>query len=210
MKKYFITGLVTLLPVTLTIIIVAFLINLLTEPFIGIMESILLTFGVAKSPKALLFLSQILILIFLFFFTAFLGFVTRWFFFHYIIRVGEYILHKIPLINSIYKTSKDVIHTIFTSDTKSFKQVVLVPFPNPGSYSIGLVTLENVPMREVHETDRVAVFVPTTPNPTSGFLMLFPKKDIKYLDMKIDDALKYVISCGVISSKFHTVEKGKA
>ncbi len=211
MKRFFITGLITLLPITLTILIVTFIFNLLTEPFINVLQRILEVLGlfqqesfVSKHAQLIKFISRLVILALLFFTTVLLGFIARWFFIHYLIRAGEVILHQIPFINSIYKTSKDVIQTIFTSDTKAFKQVVLVPFPNPDSLSIGLLTLETVPgLPDSSGKERAAVFVPTTPNPTSGFFMLFNKEDIKYLDMKIDDALKYVISCGVIEANFY-------
>ena len=106
-------------------------------------------------------------------------------------------MHRIPIIRTVYKTCQEVINTIFATKTKSFKQVVLVPFPDEGSYSIGLVTQENIPnLAKKSCDDLTAVFVPTTPNPTSGFLMMFEEKDLIHLDMKIEDAFKYIISCG--------------
>lgn len=206
MKKYFVTGLVILLPLALTLVIVLFLINFLTVPFVGIVQSILNYYGLID--EGFLFLSayqvqymvsQALILVSIFFFTAFLGFLARQFFFHYLIKSWDYILHRIPFISSVYKTCQDVINTILTSDTKSFKQVVLVPFPNPESHSVGLVTRDTLPgLPKDFGRDLVAVFVPTTPNPTSGYLILYDEKDLTYLDMKVEEALKYIISCGVI------------
>ena len=207
MKKYLITGLVILLPLALTYAIVAFFFNLLTGPFIDFTKGVLTQYGLFQNGFGFLtgeqiqiHLSQLLIVLFLISITIFFGFVARWVFFHYLLRFGDYILHRIPLVNTIYKTSQDVIKTIFVTDTKAFKQVVMVPFPNEGSHCIGLVTRED--MKTIDHNHRVAVFVPTTPNPTSGFLVMFKKEDIVYLDMKIEDALKYVISCGVILSPF--------
>jgi uncharacterized membrane protein len=135
----------------------------------------------------------------LFLFTCFLGFITRWFFINYLISVGDYFLHRIPLINSIYKTSQDVIKTIFASHTQSFKQVVLVPFPEEGVYCLGLVTRDAPPIcNDLKKRELISVFVPTTPNPTSGYLLMFSKKDITFLDMRVEDAIKFIISCGVI------------
>lgn len=206
MKKTFITGLVILLPLALTAIIMIFLVNLLTDPFIEITKSLLHRYGLVdrgflflSASQVLQIVSQAFILFSLFFFTVFLGVITRWFFFHYFIRLWDSIIHRIPLISSIYKTCQDVIHTILKSDTSSFKQVVLVPFPTPESHSLGLITRENLPgIRKKSDSNLVAVFVPTTPNPTSGFLILFEEKDITYVDTKIEDALKYIISCGMI------------
>jgi len=209
MKKYFITGLVILLPLTLTFIIVAFFVNLLTEPFVGLVQPIFSWLGLHNSNFFLfsskefqLFISEIFILIALFFFTVTLGIVARWFFIHSILRLWDKLMHKIPFIRAVYKTSKDVIHTVLTTDTKSFKQVVIAPFPNKDTLSIGLITRENItgiPGRQ--EEEMAVVFIPTTPNPTSGYLILYPKKELVFLDMKVEDALKYVISCGVIGSE---------
>jgi uncharacterized membrane protein len=218
MRKYFITGLVLLLPLALTFIIVLFLFNLLTEPFVGIVQGIFNYYGLFQNGvlflsagQIQLVISRIVILILLFFFTALLGLFTRLVFMHYIIRFWDYLLHKIPFVRTIYKTCQDVISTIFKSDTSSFKQVVIVPFPYPEPHSVGLVTRENfngVPERL--GTDRVAVFVPTTPNPTSGFLMMFEAKDLIYLDMSVEDAFKYIISCGVIASPFRAITREEA
>jgi uncharacterized membrane protein len=152
--------------------------------------------------------SQIIILILLFFVTVSLGIIARWFFFHYLVRLWEQILAKIPFISGIYKTCQDIIYTLFVSSSNSFKKVVLVPFPSPNSHAIGLVT-NDIP--EINKKGPyVAVFVPTTPNPTSGFLMIFDEKDLVYLDMKVEEALKYVISCGVIPTSLNIVSREEA
>ncbi len=210
MKKYFVTGLVILLPLTLTLAVVGFIFNLLTEPFLGISKTILDYYGLLD--KGFLFLSahqlqtvfsQILILIVLFIFTVLLGLIARWFFFHYIIRFWESLIHRIPFISTIYKTCQDVIKTIFATKNNAFKQVVMVHFPNPETRTIGLVTREGLPGAGPSiGSNLLVVFVPTTPNPTSGFLTIVKKEDVVYLDMSIEDAFKYVISCGMIMSPF--------
>ena len=147
----------------------------------------------------------------MFFFTVLLGMIARWFFVHYLIRFWDYVFHRIPFVNTVYKACQDVINTMFASKTKSFKQVVLVPFPYADSRSVGLVTQENLKgLGKDKEAEYVAVFVPTTPNPTSGFLLLFESKDITYVDMKVEDAFKYVISCGVILSSFTVISQEEA
>jgi uncharacterized membrane protein len=209
MKKYFITGLIILLPMALTIAIVLFIFNLLTVPFAGAVKLIFQRYDLLD--KGFLFLtpdqlqqgiSQLLILIFLFLATVVIGAIARGFFIHYTVSLGEAILHRIPFINSIYKTSKEVIKTMFASKTKSFKQVVMVPFPSANVYTVGLITREDLPSPDLNYKALIAVFVPTTPNPTSGFLMMYRPDEITYLDMKVEEALKFVISCGVISTPF--------
>lgn len=212
MKKYFVTGLVILLPLAVTILLVSFLFNLLTEPFVGLVQSSL-EHGVGKraggffgSQQFIRLLSQILILAVLFAVTVALGILTRWLFVHSLLRFGEYILQKIPFISSIYGMVKDVINTVFGSGKGGFKQVVLVPYPKAGTYSIGFVTQDALALvREAAATTMVAVFVPTTPNPTSGFLVMFDPNDVIFLDMKIEDAFKYIISCGVIAAPMNRI-----
>jgi uncharacterized membrane protein len=206
MKKYFLTGLAVLLPLALTILIVIFLFNLLTEPFAGLLKGLLGNFYILEMipEKIQQFINQIIILIFLFFFTVFLGFVGRWLFINYIIRASEHLLQRIPFIRAVYNTSKDVIKTLFTSTNKSFQQVVLVPYPNATTFCIGLVTREDMRgLGSTSDEQLVAVFVPCTPNPTSGFLMMFAKDELIYLSMSVEDAFKYIISCGVITVPFN-------
>jgi uncharacterized membrane protein len=211
MKKHFVTGLIILLPLALTLIVVSIIFNFLTTPFIGIIKRFMEEFNLFS--HGFLFLSEeqvqtgigkLFVFISLILFTIMLGALARWFFFHYLLKFwDDYILHRIPFISSIYKTSQDVIKTIFISKEKSFKQVVLAPFPNRETLSIGLVTCENLSGLPRKENEAiVAVFVPTTPNPTSGFLTVFNSKDLVYLDMSVEDAFKYVISCGVIAPPF--------
>lgn len=218
MKKYFVTGLVILLPVALTFAIVIFVFNLLTVPFLGLVKTVFERYNLFQGGFLFLdadqiqnLIAQLLILVCLFFVTIGLGFIARWFFFRYLIKLGEYLVNRIPLVRSIYNTCQDVIQTIFTTKTKSFKQVVLVRFPNPNSYSIGLITREDIPyLKDTSYHDVVAVFVPTTPNPTSGFLVMYKPKDLVYLDMRVEDAFKYILSCGLLSPPFSAISKEEA
>lgn len=216
MKKYFITGLVLLLPLALTAAIILFIINIFTDPFVGVVSGFFDRYGLLQrgflflSPEDLqLYVSKLLILFLLFFFTVFLGWLTRWMIVHYFIRVGDYIFHRIPFVRTIYKTSQDVIKTIFGSTANSFKQVVLVPFPNKDTIAVGLITKDDVPAITKEGNKLVAVFVPTTPNPTSGFLMMYEKEDLIFLDISIEEAFKYIISCGVISPPFMNITSAK-
>ncbi len=218
MKRYFITGLVILLPVALTIAIVSFLFNLLTVPFLGMIK--VFFGGHTLFTQGFLFLNaeqmqnlaaQLLILVSLLLLAFGLGFIARWFFFRTFLKCADYIVTHIPLVRTIYKTCQDVIKTLFTSDTNSFKQVVLVRFPNQDSLSLGLITWEEMPaLADTHHADSVGVFIPTTPNPTSGFLIMYRPQDLIYLDMKVEDAFKYVISCGVISPAFTIISREEA
>lgn len=207
-RNYFATGIVILLPVALTLLIVSFFFNLLTRPFEGMMTALIASLGIFEGgafflseAQLVLWTSKILIIFFIVGVTILLGYLARWVLIHWLIRLGEAIVHRIPFIRAVYKTSQDVIKTIFTTQTKSFKQPVLVPYPNADTFSLGLITREELTdLNHAKIENPVAVFIPTTPNPTSGFLLIFPKKDVTYLDMSIEEALKYIISCGVITT----------
>jgi uncharacterized membrane protein len=216
MRKYFFTGLAILLPVVVTIAVVVFLVNLLTQPFLGMLYSVLDSTALREflqnypgAPQLMRAIGQILILVALFYATVLLGMFARWFFFRSLIKLGDQILHRIPIVNKVYKTTQDIINHIFKSKARSFKQVVMVPFPTSESYCVGFVSSDGPPIcRAAVKKELISVFVPTTPNPTSGFLMLYPKEQVHFIDMLPEDALKYIISCGVIHSKEELMQQG--
>lgn len=198
MKKYFITGLVTLLPLAVTIWVVHFFVNFLTKPFVGIVSFLLDHLPIA-SPQLIRTISQILILIAFFFLILIVGTLARKFFYNRLVSFGDGLLDKIPLVNKVYKTSKEIVNAFFGSKQKFFSQVVLLPFPYPGSYCIGLIAKEaprTCSQAENHEL--MSVFIPTTPNPSTGYLVMCKKSELVYLEMKTEEAIKYVVSCGVI------------
>ncbi len=209
MKKHFVTGLVILLPLVVTIAVVLFLVNFLTAPFIGAVSAILTKMHIINrgflflSPEQLLrYGSQIIILILLFLFTVILGIIARWFLIHTLFRLGDRILHRIPIVNTVYKTTQDIIKTLFVSDKNTFKQVVMVPFPRADVFVLGFIARESPKIcSQAAGNDLTSVFVPTTPNPTTGFLLMFKRSELIDIDMKPEDAIKYIVSCGVIIPK---------
>lgn len=197
MKKYFFTGLVTLLPLAVTCWVVQFFVNFLTKPFVGLVT--IFTEQLPLSPTFIRTISQLIVLICLVVLTFSLGFVARRFFFNHIFRWGDRILDKIPLINKVYKTSKEIVKSIFGSKEKSFKQVVMLSFPYEGAYCIGLIAKEAPKTcSEAEKKELVSIYIPTTPNPSTGFLIMRDKSTLIYLDMKPEEAIKYVVSCAVI------------
>lgn len=201
MKKYFLTGLVTLLPLAVTFWVIAIVVRFLTKPFEEFVISFLNSFpGFGHLPSGpSRVISEILILIVLFLFTLFLGFIARRYFFHQLIKFGDMILYKIPLVNKVYKTSKDIVLSLFNNKSQSFKQVVLINFPYNGAYCLGLISSEAPSTcSNSIDTAMVSVFIPTTPNPTTGYLLMCRKSDLIHLKMKAEDAIKYVVSCAVI------------
>lgn len=207
MKKYFSTGLAILLPILLTGIIVIFLINFFTSPFTGAMTELLYHIELFQRdqihPNEILFISKILVLILLAFTILLIGVLGKFFLIDYFFGLGNRLFYKVPYINRIYKACQDVVHGLFSPKSSSFSQVVLVPFPSPGSLSIGLVAKELFS----HSTPTVSVFVPGTPNPSMGFMLTFKREQVIFTDMKIDEAMKYVVSCGVVLADF-TIKDG--
>lgn len=202
MKKLFFTGLITLLPFTLTLIIAAFVINLFTTPFQGSVASILDYYNLLDKPflffsgeSILFFSSKFLVLIALGFFTILIGFLGRLFITKTFFRFGDYLIQRIPFVNTVYKTTQDVVKTLFNTSGSSFSQAAIVPFPYSGVYCMGLITERQTP--ESH-SENVLVFIPGTPNPTAGFMLSFRYEEIIFLDMKVEDSLKFIISCGIM------------
>ena len=127
------------------------------------------------------------------------GVIATNFFGRRIVALGEGILAKIPFVRTIYNAVKQVLETIFASDSKAFRKVILIEYPRKGMYSIAFQTSKGFKQGEEKTgKELITVFVPTTPNPTSGFLLMVPKSDVVELSMSVDEALKMVISLGVV------------
>lgn len=207
MKRHLITGLVLLLPLALTIAIIGFVVNFLTKPFMGIVSHFLskthlATYGfLFFSPdQTIRYMSQFIILVCLFLIILILGMVARWYLIHWLISIGENILHRLPLINKVYKTVKDIIINLFGQGKNSFQQVVMVPFPGKGIYALGLLS-QSAPAvcSSAAGEEMFSIFIPTAPNPTTGFTVMYKASEIIHLSMRIEDAIKYIVSCGMVS-----------
>ncbi len=129
-----------------------------------------------------------------------IGALTAGFLGRMIVTIGERILARMPIIRSVYSAIKQILETVLKQQSKAFRQAVLVEYPRRGIWAIGFITgategeVQNLTMQEV-----VNVFLPTTPNPTSGFLLFIPRKDLVFLDMTVEEAVKMVISGGIVT-----------
>lgn len=124
-----------------------------------------------------------------------------------LIQGVDELMSRVPLLNKIYGTVKQVNEAFSTSKKSSFKQVVLVEYPRKGIYSIGFLTSdEHYEIAAKLGQDVLGVFVPTTPNPTSGFLIVVPRAEVTLLDMSVSDAIKYIISLGAVVPEFRPRE----
>ncbi len=118
-----------------------------------------------------------------------------------LIDLGQKILLHLPLVNFIYSTCKQIADAMQSSSGGMFRQVVLFEYPKEGSYSIGFVTNENLDPNEITEAlgkQLISVFIPTTPNPTSGFLLMIPREKCIFLKMSVSDAMKLIVSVGTV------------
>jgi len=208
MKKYLLAGLAFLLPLVLTAWVIIFLLNLFTDPLLDIATYVLAKFpnvyDFLNSYSSVELIARICSLIMTCLFILFLGVIAQMFFINSLLLLGNAILCKIPFVKSIYKLCKDVINACFQSkeEKKAFKRSVMVPFPSEDSQCIGFVSGE-VPKacQEKVKTPLVPVFVPTAPYPISGYFMLVPESKINEIDMTKEEALKFTVSCGVITPK---------
>lgn len=208
MKKYFLTGFATLLPLALTLMIALWVFNLFTAPLAGITEKIILSYEKQAhlSPEhhatIVFILSRILALIVLLSVIFLLGICGQKFVMHIFVKFPEKLFSKIPFVGSIFRLSKEMTNALFSENKKTFRETILLPFPHHEAFSIGFVT-SDTPLalkKGAPDTDLV-VFVPTAPHPISGYLLLIPKSLAHHVDISVEDAFKFLISCGVIHPK---------
>ena len=193
MRKYFITGLLILVPLAITV----WVLNLV----IGTLDQSLLLVPEQYRPKKLFGfdipgLGTILTILIVFL----TGLLTNNLVGNYVVKLWERLLQRIPIVNSLYSSVKQVSDTLFSSSGNAFRKAVLVPYPHQNSWTIAFLT--GVPGGDAAKHlvgDYVSVYVPTTPNPTSGFFLMMKRSDVVELDMSVDAALKYIVSMGVVA-----------
>jgi uncharacterized membrane protein len=193
-RSYLLTGLIVWLPILVTIVVLRFIIDLLDRT-IALLPN-------AYQPQQLIgmrlpglgvIISLLLLLGTGIFATNFFG--------QRMMAWGEALLAKIPLVRSIYNAAKQLIDAIFATNSQAFRKVLLIEYPRKGLWSIAFLTGFSHPEINLKtQEDMVSVFVPTTPNPTSGFLMMLPKDETIELAMTVEEALKFIISLGVMQS----------
>ena len=131
---------------------------------------------------------------------TFIGWFAAGFMGRFFIKLGEWIVYKMPLISSVYSLLKQIFETFLSNKKQSFNKVVMVEYPRKGIWILGFLSGDvTKEIKKKSKEDLIGVFVLSTPNPTSGFLVFIPKKDVIELEMTTDEALKYIISCGIVS-----------
>jgi uncharacterized membrane protein len=193
MRKYFITGLLILVPLAIT----AWVLNLV----ISTMDQSLLFVPERWQPRTLIGFDipglGTLLTVLIVFLT---GLLTNNLVGNYVVKLWEKLVTRIPVVSSLYSSVKQVSDTLFSSSGNAFRKAVLIPYPHQNSYTIAFLT--GAPGGDVKNHlvgDYVSVYVPTTPNPTSGFFLMMARENVVELDMSVDAALKYIVSMGVVA-----------
>lgn len=191
LRSWFFTGLLVTAPVLLTVYITWAAIKLIDGQVAGLVPGFS-ELRFANVPGVGLVIGVLLITVIGALAAGFLG---RW-----IIRLGESILNRMPVVRSIYGASKQILETVISTQSDAFREVVLVEYPRKGLWVIGFVTggTKGEVARRI-DIDMVNVFVPTTPNPTSGFLLFCPRKDVIFMEMSVEEAVKLVVSGGIVT-----------
>lgn len=192
-KRYFITGLLIWVPLGITVWVLSLIITAMDQSLRLLPETVhphsLFGFDI-PGAGALLTLAVILLT----------GLVTANFVGQKLVSWWEILLARIPVVNSVYNSVKQVSDTLFSSNGQAFRKALLVQYPREGSWTIAFMTGHPGGDVATHLSgDWVSVYVPTTPNPTSGFFLMMRREETVELDMSVDEALKYIISMGVVA-----------
>jgi len=193
LKKYFITGLLIWLPLAITYMVIAWI--------VGTLDAILLWLPAEYQPSRYIGFDipgvGVVASLLLVFFT---GLVAANVLGQKLVQLWEALLPRIPVVKSIYYSVKQVSDTVFSSNGQAFRKALLVQYPREGVWTIAFLTGQPGGDAAEHlRGDYVSVYVPTTPNPTSGFFLMMRRSEVVELDMSVDDALKYIISMGVVA-----------
>jgi len=209
LRNLFIAGLLVVLPISITLFVLTFLLkkldNLLSPAFVKLLILFGLPLEEGQFIPGLGFVATILTILFS-------GLITKNIIGRKFFNLGEIIVEKIPVARSIYSGLKQIIETVTKSQTETFSKVVMIEYPRKGLLSLGFVTCAaKGEIQEITDESVINVFVPTTPNPTSGVLVFVSKKDIIPLSMTVEDGIKLVVSGGIltppIKNEFQTTKE---
>ncbi len=194
LRTYFLTGIIVTAPIAITIFLVWQFITFLDSYVGGLVPQrynpeTYLPFGIPG-------IGLVVMLAFL----TLIGFITAGFAGRTLVRTGERLLSRMPIVRSVYGTLKQIFETVLNQSSRSFREVVLVEYPRRGIGAIGFVTgPTRGEVQDRTDEDLVNIFLPTTPNPTSGFLLFVPRKDLIHLEMSVEEGIKLVISGGIVT-----------
>jgi len=200
-RKYFLTGIAVILPVMLTVLVFQYLWNLADLIFVNPLYQAL-PFDIDKRLAVVLIKTLIVFVVIAIVFLV--GFATNILVVKQFFKIGEGILERVPMVNRVYGVLKDISSTIFVQGKQRelFRSAILIEYPRKGLYSIAFITKASHPvLSKMSGKDLVSVFLPTTPNPTSGVLLFLPREELLELPLTIEEAIKLVISAGTLTGK---------
>ena len=194
LRRDFLTGLVVLIPIVLTVYLVWSVITFIDKVVIPITPP-------KYNPLDLfeIYIPGLGVILFLIV-TTLIGSLASGFIGRQAINLGEKILSRTPIVNTVYNSIKQIIQAVFKPDGTNFKKPCLVEYPRKGIWAVAFISTETYGeiKKKINQGSLVTVFLPTTPNPTSGFMLFVPKDDIIILDMSVEDAAKLIISAGLV------------
>jgi uncharacterized membrane protein len=203
MRRYVIAGLIVWVPLGITIWALHWLVTTLDQTLLLVPEGLRPEALVGFHIPGLGVLLSFLILVGT-------GVIAANFFGQRLILAWESILGRIPVVKSIYSSVKQVSDTLLSDTGNAFRKALLVEFPREGCWTIGFLTGTPSDAVSLHlDGDHVSVYVPTTPNPTGGYFVMVPRASVRELDMSVDEALKYIISMGVVAPRLHNAAHGR-
>jgi len=194
LRAYFLTGLVVTAPIAITIYLAWLFIDSIDRVITPLVPpryspETYLPFGIPG-------FGVIVVVVFI----TLLGALTANFLGRYLLGLGERLVSRMPIIRTVYGTLKQIFETVVSQSSASFKEVVLVEYPRTGLWAIAFVTADTSgEISRSFDDDMVNVFLPTTPNPTSGFLLFVPRRDLIHVNLSVEDGIKLVVSAGIIN-----------
>ena len=195
-KRYLLAGILVTAPLAITVFVVSWLINKIDDlvtPFIPAAYNPETYLPFSLPGIGLIVMIIVLIIV---------GALAAGFFGRLFLRVSESVLNRTPIVRGIYTLVKQILETVFNQNENTFRQVVLIEYPRRECWAIAFITGDTKgEVKSKLEQDMVNVFLPTTPNPTSGFFLFIPREDIKLLDMSVEEGAKMVMSSGIVSPK---------
>lgn len=199
LRDNFIAGIIVILPLTITAFIIRFFVVSLNAIMLTPLTKGLKPYPLYEDQR--MFLAKTVVFIAVLLFIVFVGLMTRVIVVRKFFAFFEAILLKLPMVNKIYGAIKEISNSLFGRRKSNFKKVVLIEYPRKGIYIVGFVTSESPESFQnvINEPDLISVYCPTTPNPTSGYFVLISSKEAIPLDISVEEALRVVISAGVIS-----------
>lgn len=200
LRAYFLAGILVTAPLTITFVLATWLIEFIDSRIVPLIP---LRYNPDYYLKEILGyeigvpgLGVIVLIVFI----TLVGAMTAGFLGRFIIRLGENMLNRMPVIRGVYGASKQILETVLKHQSNAFRQAVLVEYPRRGIWAVAFITGRTEgEVQNLIADDLINIFLPTTPNPTSGFLLFVPKKDMILLDMSVEEAIKMVISGGIVT-----------